>query len=882
MRIRCHSLSHLTPLRSSVMSAKFDKLRIKLLVIWNRRGLTWKEVAVFLALAYFTPIGGSRAGTFHFPLVMFSHLIAMALLIGWTVQRFAQGRWLPKTPLDLPLLVFYLLNVISSTFSTEPRLSLENLLHLTIFVLIYYVAVDLLMSGGTVSSFVRPMLVLGSVIIIAELLEVGLWLGIWYAQAADFSPLLALGDYRRRIIMGPANVLAWYIVLLMPLALGQLLMVRSRRAKINLGAWVIGAFLVFISTLSRSGIVGMIVALAAFGVLTIMPRLHVRNGALLSCMRRPKVIARAMLTATLGCCLAALGLRLLHLRVGTIMVRFELWRAALEIVANRPLVGGGPGTFGYLFHQVPDFDPFAKDVFHSHAHNGYVNVAAETGLPSLLVGLWLIAVVAMVAWKGSRNLDDHSNRLPVVTNACFAGIFGLLAATLFDVPWVFPLTTLHVILLTAIIMKPYSIPRRLSTKPTRWMIPAVIALVAAMLIWTDTAHYFQYRAVEAIDDDNLPAGIHALQRAISIDPYLAVYRFQLGVAQGCLSLEEHDDFALGQAIAAFEVEISQGGDTAINNANLAWLEWRVGDPEAALNHMRRAVTLAPGRAYYQWGLGFLLEDVGDYNAATGAYSKAMEMEPALIDSGFWQANVYRRSIKADLLASDEVPPLALATMAYFARDYPKAIRLLDGVPQAAGSYCLRGQIETQQGNYGAALKHLNAAVEMAETNPIAYLARGELYLRMGDDRKAAHDLRMARFLGLKEADIMLGEMAYHAGDLDHAIARYSRRIPACRELEAPYYAVSVYHRSNLVVDFWPDSIACAPYDRLVPDYVNLARAYQQAGKSEQADDLCHWLTSFYEPAYLSQLDEGDENEWPCPDHKPDTSDSVGQLSPFSF
>jgi len=45
----------------------------------------------------------------------------------------------------------------------------------------------------------------------------------------------------------------------------------------------------------------------------------------------------------------------------------------------------------------------------------------------------------------------------------------------------------------------------------------------------------------------------------------------------------------------------------------------------------------------------------------------------------------------------------------------------------------------------------------------------------------------------------------------------------------------------------------------------LARAYRQRGKSQQTDDLCQWLASSYEPAYLGQLDEGHDNEWPCPE-----------------
>lgn len=100
------------------MGETFETVRIRLPIMCNRWGFTWKELAVFLALAYFTPIGGTRAGTFHFPLVMFSHPLVTVLLIGWTVQGSAHRGWLAKTALDLPLITFHLLNTCSRTMRT--------------------------------------------------------------------------------------------------------------------------------------------------------------------------------------------------------------------------------------------------------------------------------------------------------------------------------------------------------------------------------------------------------------------------------------------------------------------------------------------------------------------------------------------------------------------------------------------------------------------------------------------------------------------------------------------------------------------------------------------------------------------------------------------
>lgn len=840
-----------------------------LATIRKRWGLTWKEVAVFVALAYVAPIGGTRAGTFHFPLVMFSHLAAMVLLIAWSVHTLRQRRWLPRTPLDLPLLVFYLLNVVSTVFSTEPRLSLENLAHLTIFILIYYLVVDLLVSGWKVTHFVRPLLIMGSVIILAELLELALWFGIWFVGTGETSPLLILGDYRRRIIMGPANVLAWYVVLLLPLALAQLLMSRSLRSKINLGAWVIGGMVVFASTLSRSALVGMAVAMAAFALLGMAPRIRFRDRAWLPYLRRPAAIVSMALAIAMVALMGTAAVRLARLRTGSISIRLELWRAGAHIISRHPLLGGGPGTFGYLFHQVPDFNPSGPDVFYNNAHNGYLNVAAETGVPSLLVGLWLLAALVAPVWKSARKGEGTWLRFGLVANACLTGILGLLAATLFDVPWVFPLTTLHVILLAAIAVRPYCSPRRMTTPVIRPILPGLLALLVVFFAWSDSAHYLQQRAVESLHDGNLPAAVQALRRSVSIDPFLSMYRFQLGIAEGFLSLERGDNAMLRRAMGAFEAEISRGGDAAVNNSNLAWLKWNAGEIDQAVAHMQRAAALAPRESYYQLGLGYLLEEGEDYEAARGAYAQAIVLEPDLVDSGFWEARAHWRSVKADLLAEQNLPPLAMAKVAYYGGDYTAGIQLLDRLPASVHSYVLRARIEMQRGDYDAALENLNSGLEVAPNNGAAHLARGQLYLLLGKESQALPDLRTASLLREPRADIALADIAYRSGDLDKAIALYESTIPGCRKVSFAYdYASQVYHRSDLRADFWPEALACMPYESLVPQYLRFARAYRDTGQAEEADTLCRWLASFYDSAFLRQLDEGDVADWPCPAQQP--------------
>jgi tetratricopeptide (TPR) repeat protein len=828
-----------------------------------RWGLGWQSMVVLLVLLYVSAIGGTRAGTYHFPLVAFSHLLIFALLAWWATRGLARGRWLPRTPLDIPILVFYLLNVVSTLLSVNPRVSVENLAHLTIMILVYYVVIDLLLSGWRTSDFVQPMLLVAGVLMLAAVAELAVWLGIWFVGTGELSPLLTLGEYRRRLVMGPANVLAWYIVLLFPLALAQLPSARSLRARINLGVLLICAGLVLASTLSRSGLIGMAVALATFTVMATVARIRHTRASPRVFLRRPVVISIFLLAILLSIALVGGAADLVSARLYTVSVRFELWRAAAEIITSRPLFGGGPGTFGYLFHQVPDSNRYAPDMFYNSAHNALINIAAESGLGSALVALWLVAAVAVAGWRylGDTAATRHAKD---INSACVAGIAGLMASALFDVPWVFPLTTLHVALFSAMIVRPYCSPRPTVSHRLRGFTVAALGFVVMILVWGDIGHFFQQRAVEALGSGEFDTAVADLQTATAVDPLLTIYPFQLGIAQAYLGLENDDQSAVQQAIQAYEEEIPRGGDTAINNGNLAWLEWNVGDLDAAVARMERASAQAPSEGYYKLGLGFLLEAIGDYQKAGEAYSAAVVATPSLIDSGFWQTSEYRSSLKTGLQRRETLSATTRAWVAYFAGNYEQADSLLDGLPQTTSLLVLQGKVQTAREQYTVAQETLDRAVAMSKTSAPPYLARGQLYLASGDEARALRDLRIASQLGERTAVMVLADVAYHAGNLEKTIALYHGNVPACVALSDSDYASQVYHRSNVTAGFWPESITCAPYDGLVPHYLQLAKAYRTVGRTEEAEGVCHWLNDFYKPSYLEELDLNNDRESACP------------------
>lgn len=76
----------------------------------------------------------------------------------------------------------------------------------------------------------------------------------------------------------------------------------------------------------------------------------------------------------------------------SVSARFEYWRAAVQIVKDRPILGSGPGTFSVLFRSLkrPDAE-MAKLV-----HNDYLEQACDSGVPG---GIAFFVAITGLLWN---------------------------------------------------------------------------------------------------------------------------------------------------------------------------------------------------------------------------------------------------------------------------------------------------------------------------------------------------------------------------------------------------------------------------------------------------------------------------------------------------
>ncbi len=127
--------------------------------------------------------------------------------------------------------------------------------------------------------------------------------------------------------------------------------------------------------------------------------------------------------------------------------RIGIWTASLDLVKQNPLLGTGLGTYPYAF---PSVRPPGAQLRYNEAHNDYLHIVTELGLPVLIPIIWALIVffraglsqirkanttlglaVSLGSFSGALAIVIHSitdfNIQLTANGVMFAFVMGLLA-----------------------------------------------------------------------------------------------------------------------------------------------------------------------------------------------------------------------------------------------------------------------------------------------------------------------------------------------------------------------------------------------------------------------------------------------------------------------
>ena len=390
-----------------------------------------------------------------------------------------------RTPLDIPIALFLLSQVVASIHSLDPHISLwgyysrfnGGLLSIISYILLYY---------AFVSNFNYKLIKRLLWISLASGIIVALW-GLPSHFGHDPTCLLFRGTFdvscwtesfqpKIRIFstLGQPNWLAVYLAILTPIAIAFGLNMTRNAAKITrkyilrFTLYVILLILFFLDLLfteSQSGFAGLVIGLAFFTLSFLyfeknqikkpsLKKLALNSWHLLSIMLVFVVItffAGQPISALNSFTFSGIKSHLFQKQNKPVVqsskpvfagelggtdsgkIRLIVWKGAVDIWKHNPLFGTGVETFAFAYYQYrpPSHNLTSEwDFLYNKAHNEYLNYLATTGIFGL--GSYLLIIVSFI-FLVLKNLKSSiiNNKSYLLVTALLASYLAILVSNFF-------------------------------------------------------------------------------------------------------------------------------------------------------------------------------------------------------------------------------------------------------------------------------------------------------------------------------------------------------------------------------------------------------------------------------------------------------------------
>ncbi len=317
--------------------------------------------------------------------------LALAALF-WGLRWLAYGRLTIAAPGAWPAALLALLVPVTLWVTPLPEVTRPAVYQLLAGMALYFAIVNWTISRSRLRWVLLAAITGGLLLALVSVLTVK-----WFSGTKLLFIPVDLYKHLPATVSDPVhpNVMAGALVLLLPIALAQLVfpgprLPRHERLVAGLAALAMAAVLVL--TKSRGGLVAFAATLAVLCVL------RWRRGWL--------AIAAATLAAGAGTWRIGVPRIVEALSatqtVGGLSGRLEVWSRAIYMLQDFPFTGIGMGTFKQVANAMYPFFLAGPDADISHAHNLFLEVGVDLGLPGLIAWTSLLMLAVAFAWQTYR------------------------------------------------------------------------------------------------------------------------------------------------------------------------------------------------------------------------------------------------------------------------------------------------------------------------------------------------------------------------------------------------------------------------------------------------------------------------------------------------
>ena len=346
---------------------------------------------------------------------IFSYGITGLLLLIWVLQKiyYRENLIIPEKSLFF-LIIFYIgLNFISALFSEYYLNGIFITMRITVFFMVVFVFYDWLQTKKRISTVIYTIITIGvvsSLFVIVDFFKSGV--------IFDKMELVRYGG-----IFTGVNALGLVLAIGIPFVLHYMIIYRQHKKGMKyLLFFLLMTFTLFL-TFSRS-------AWLAFGICALIITFYHKE-------TRPIIITT--ITVFIGIILFSENIRefaVYLLRIeSSLSGREFLWKGAIEMIKDYPVIGVGPGAIeNYIiqYSGVGIHSWWAEQLFfaRNNAHNFYLTMGAELGMLGILVAVSIVGLFFIHFFRTKLIVFEYREKSLLIT--CGAIVMGLFGRSFFE------------------------------------------------------------------------------------------------------------------------------------------------------------------------------------------------------------------------------------------------------------------------------------------------------------------------------------------------------------------------------------------------------------------------------------------------------------------
>lgn len=540
-----------------------------------------------------------------------------------------KGKSVPNKLL-IPLLLMLVIGVLSSVFSSNPQLSFYQTWLSGCAILLLFLFYVLAKQFQLRNALIFSVALTGIGFMIFSWIDAFRWYQS-YRAAIPQGELIPTISFR----LNGGNTIAAFYSLIAFLLLGIGLERKNRLIKIIVGFSSLSALLLILLSSSRGALSGVLAGSGFFLVVLFWNQI-VGLFDLIKNNRKARFIILLFLIM-----LVITGILLIswffisaadHPTHGNaLQSRNEFWGPAINAFLSSSIIGTGPYTFYSWYMQDRSIPP--GHIF-LHAHNSYLDIVANMGLLGLAAFSWLVyRFIRLIKSQFSALRNNKS----YFTIALLAGILAFAVHSFFDGLYLMIFAGFTFIFILVLLLAQF--PPTPIQKYERILL-AVIYLGVAGYGWF---HYLQVRpitqAISAYHQKDLSTAQSEIKSALKINPNNTITNLYTALLHS-----DTDENIQTTAIHAMQKAVSFDPYWGLNHANLAALYTYNQQYDQALIEINKAVAIAPNSSLFLLNKGLIFENLVDFESARIVYEMVMENNPEWRTNYFWRENNFRKSI----------------------------------------------------------------------------------------------------------------------------------------------------------------------------------------------------------------------------------------------